>query len=184
MNRSGLLALRRAVARYFQVQQIAAEVAFGMKARDLWSKSRVVIIHGRFDGAVPARPMAGGSLGPPQKKQSENPRELAEDTAFLTLSIFAVDPTNLESEEAQEVALENLTESTIQAMWNAIDPETKKNVGGPAIEWGDYLLLQPPTQMAYGRERLQYLTWRAPYFDLPQTVVFPTVTTLNRTLTT
>lgn len=184
MNRSGLLALRRALRQYFEVQDVEAEVLLGMAARGLWARSRVVLIHGQFDGSEAPKSMRGGTLGPPTKKQSFNPRELAEDNLQLTVCIFAVDREHLTDEEAQEAALENLVESTIQGLWNAIDPVSGFNVGGPAIEWGDYLLVQPPVQLAYGRERLQYCTWRSPFFDIAQTVVFPTVTTLTKELST
>jgi hypothetical protein len=174
MPNSGLLALQRGVAQYFEDQSVAAQVLIGLKARGLWAKSRVVIIPGKFDGSEAPRPMAAGKFGPPTKKESFNPREVAEWVRELTLSIFAVDPENLQSEEAQIIALENLIESTLQGVWNAMDPVSGKNVGGPGIEWGDSFYVVPPVQLAYGRELLLGCTMKNPMFDLPQAVRHPT----------
>ena len=172
--RSGLVALKRAMAAYFATYEVDAHVDIGLKARDQWQKPRIIIIPGYFDGTLPARPMEGGNFGPPTKKESWNPRELAEWTRAATFSIFAVDRENLQSEEHQTEALEQLVEWAIRASWNAVDPETEINVGGPGIEYGKSILLHPPVQMAYGKELLLQFTFRSPLYDAPQLVVTPT----------
>jgi hypothetical protein len=158
---------------YFKTYEVKAKVAIGLKERDKWQEPWVVIIPGTFDGTLPARPMDGGTFGPPEKKKSWNPRELAEWTRTITFSIFAVDKDNKQSEEHQIEALEQLIEWTLRASWNAVDPVTGINVGGPSLEWGKSILLHPPVQMAYGRELLLQATYKHPFFDVPQLVLQP-----------
>lgn len=181
---SGISALVRAVGAYFEDNGVAAQVLFGMTKRGEWAKSRVVFIPGHYDGSEAPRPMAGGVFDAPQQKESLNPRELTAWIRAITVSIFAVDPTNVTDEEAQNTALENLLESTQQAMWNAIDPISQKNVGGPGIKFLDSLVVQPPVQMAYGREILMWCTMQTPLFDLPEQVRTPTPALTKKIVTT
>lgn len=173
MPNSGLSAMKRAVAQYFEDHEVQAKVLIGLQARGQWAKSRVVLIPGHYDGSAVARPLAGGRMEAPQQKQSLNPRELAAWIREVTLSIFAVDPEALRDEEAQNTALENLLEFTLQATWNAIDPISQKNVGGPGVKYLDTLIVQPPVQQAYGREILLWTTMQTPLFDQPQQVRVP-----------
>ena len=128
MNSSGLLALKIISRNIFLIQDIPAEVFLGLRARNWWQKSRVVLMTGKFDGSDTPRPMAAGQFGPPTKKSSNNPRELAEWNREVTVSIFAVDPTNTTSEEAQNTALENLIECD--------DPRSLDRHGSPSTGGG------------------------------------------------
>ena len=193
MNSSGLLALKSSLKEYFLIQDIPAEVFLGLRARNWWQKSRVVLMTGKFDGSDTPRPMAAGQFGPPTKKSSNNPRELAEWNREVTVSIFAVDPTNTTSEEAQNTALENLIEWTIQGLWTAtVAPQPvgallanlkAPNVGGPSIEWGDSLWMQPPLEGAFGRELLLYITYRTPFYDQTQGTQTVKIGAITPTLT-
>lgn len=177
---SGLTMLARAVGAYFEDNNVEALVLFGLQARGRWAKPRVVIIPGFYDGSEAPRPMPGGAFGPPTKKESFNPRELAEWTRAVTLSIFAVDQTAPNDEILQTEALDDLTESTIQAVWNGIDPVSGKKPGGAGTEWGDSVLMHPPVQFGYGKELLLHCTVKMPFYDLEQAIRHPSVGPLTK----
>jgi len=182
-DRSGLSSLKRAIAAYFASISTDADVHIGLAARNLWMRPRVVLIPGRFGGSNSPSVMAGGTFGGPAQKASINPRELAKWERTITFSIFARDPSRPTDEEAQNAALENLVEQTIQACWRGVDPATitpqspNGLVSGAAgLQFGESIVMAPPVEFAAGRELLLAATQLTPLFDAEQGVFFPTFT--------
>jgi hypothetical protein len=181
MPQSGLSSLVRAIEYYFSQIALEARVGFGLRSRNEWARSRVVVIPGRFDGSAEPRPMAGGRFGAPKQKASVNPRELACWTREITFSIFAVDPSDVRNPDVQNAALEDLVEALQQAIWGAIDPTTPAGAtpgtppGMAAIEFGDSIVMVPPVEGAYGLELLQQATMLTPLYARTQAVAFPTI---------
>lgn len=173
--RSGLLALKRAVGAYFTLYDVQADVLIGLKARSLWSKPRVILIPGRFDGGNEPKVMAAGPLDAPLQKASLNPRELASWPRELTLSIYARDVTQPQDEESQIVALDDLHELTVQALWNGIDPASGQTPGGANLTFGEQFYVAPPVVDAAGREMLLQVKWISPVFDQANPTATPTL---------
>lgn len=179
---SSLVALYASMQRWFE-QQVgdAARVYLGLRYRDNWDTSRVVIIDGEFDGAGAPKPRAAGRFRAPWQKQSYNPRELVGWERPITLSIRGVDATNPDSEAAQIQATEDLIELTVQAVHNAmaVDSVTGANVpiGQNNVDWtdGKGMWVDPgsATQQTWGKEFLIGLTYKCPLFDVAQLVVVP-----------
>lgn len=179
--RSGITALYRGMVAYFEAANIGVPILLGLKARDRWDTSRVVMIDGVFDGSNPAKPIKAGTFGAPWQKQSQNPRELASWPRPFTLSIRGVDRTRLDDESAQLEAMDQLIESTFQAVWNATD-ERGRNVGQANVEWGEGIWMVPPVQQAFGRELLVNCTHKEVLFDRGSPIAFPSIGTMTKTL--
>jgi hypothetical protein len=178
--RSSLVALKCAVKDYFEQVGIRAGVYLGLRARDLWDTSRVVLIDGEFDGANVPKPMSAGEFLPPGHKQSYNPRELILWERPITASIRAVDEARIDDEDAQTEATEGLIEATVQAIHNAtiINPTTQLPVplGQAGLEWGKATWVNPgtSTQQTHGKEFLVTFIHKTVLFDAAELYVKPT----------
>lgn len=173
MNRSGLLALARAVKAYFDDNDVQAEVLVGLKERAKWASPRVVVIPGFFDGKAEPSVMKGGPIGAPLQKSSANPRELGTWARALTLSIYARNVTQTQDVRAQLAAVEDLLESAMQALWCGVDPDSGLCPGAAGIEWGETFYVFPPVQGAAGLEILLQYTFKQPMYDLATTRISP-----------
>ncbi len=183
LARSALVALKRAIAADFKAHSVDAAVYLGLKYRNTWDTSRVVLIDGEFSGEGAPKALAAGQLLAPGQKASFNPRELAAWPRPVTLSIRGVDKSAVDDEDAQTEAQEALVEATIQAVWNAVDPKSGRAVGQANIEdWGPMLWVQPPVQQAFGKELLVGIVLRCVFFDRAQQVVVPSAAAPSRTL--
>jgi hypothetical protein len=179
--RSGITALYRGIKAYFEQNGIEAPVFLGLKARDNWDTSRVILIDGTFDGTSPTKPLKAGTFGAPWQKQSSNPRELASWPRPFTLSIRGVDRSRTQDEGAQLEAMDQLIEATFQAVWNATDG-AGRNVGQANIEWGEGLWVLPPVQQSFGRELLVAGIHKEVLFDRGWPIAFPSVGTLTKVI--
>ena len=179
---SSLVALYGSVQGYFTATGNTAGVYLGLRYRDNWDTSRVVIIDGEFDGSNWPKPRGAGSFGAPWQKKSFNPRELVSWERPVTLSIRGVDPTAIDSESAQIQATEGLIEATIQALQQAmtVDPVTQTNVsiGQANIDWAnsEAVWVDPgtATQQTWGKEFLVTFIYKCVFFDLADSIAFPT----------
>lgn len=175
MPRSGLSALKRGIAAYFESISEPAEVHVGLAARNRWEVPRVILIPGHFDGSTTPRQMAGGAIGEPKQKASVNPRELSSWNRELTFSIFARAEVTPEDPELQNEALEQLIEHTRQGCVRAVDPDSGQYAGGAGLVWYDSLNIAPPVEFPAGSELLVYARMLTPLYDQPQPVTFPTI---------
>jgi hypothetical protein len=175
-GRSALVGLYRSMADYFESFAVPAKVLYGLKARDLWNTSRVVVIDGEFKGELVPKALPAGTLSAPTQKKSFNPREIVSWTRPVTLSIRGVDSKNPDDEALQTEALETLIEWTIRAVQNAVFPLDGGGgigLGQANLEWGDAIWLSPPVQQPFGKELLQAVTLHCVFFDVPSPVVVP-----------
>jgi len=180
-SESSLVALATSLQAYFTAIGNTSPVYLGLKYRDTWDTSRVVVIDGEFDGSNTPKVRSAGKFGAPWQKNSTNPRELVAWSRPVTLSIRGVDATNPDSEAAQIQATENLIEATVQGLQNAmtVDPVTGANVGvGQAnIDWADSkaLWVDPgtATQQTWGKEFIVGFTYKCVFFDLADFVTVP-----------
>ena len=172
-TRSGLTALKSAVQGYFDANNIKTRVYLGLRGRDHWDTSRVVLIDGEFNGDNTPRPMSAGVFRAPGHSKSVNPRELVEWRRQVTASIRGVDNTDPNSEEAQVEATELLIEQTLQALQNAMytNPVTGvvTGIGQANLDFGDAkcVWVEPgsSTQQVRGKEFLVTFTYRCPLYD-------------------
>jgi hypothetical protein len=185
--RSGLTALVEGVREFFEAQAVPATAWLGIRRRFQQitegprGGSRVVFILGDYDGGAEGKPLKCGTLESPRNNREEyNPRALVRWPKAVTISIWGVDPDQVEDEEAQIEATEALFEATVQAVHNAtviVDtttvPPTRVNVGLADVVWGDVFVVAPPWEGAFGRELLVHLELRGPLFDLDFDVAFP-----------
>lgn len=179
MPQSGLSSLKRAMQAYFDSISVDATVLVGLRHRENWNLTRVVLIPGKFDGSPTPRPMAGGKVLAPTQAASLNPGELQSWEREITLSIFAVDVANKDDPEAQNAALENMLEQTIQACWSGIDPQAPpgtKPAGMAGITWGDTIVIKPQAQNACGDEILLQFSHKTPLFERSRGFMVPSFT--------
>jgi hypothetical protein len=173
MPRSGLSALKRGIAFYFDSIGESAEVHVGLRARNRWEVPRVILIPGHFGGSNAPAPMAGGTFGEPTQKASVNPRELSSWNRELTFSIYAREVKDLTNAEVQNDALEDLVEHTRQACFRAVDPESEVYAGGAGLVWGESQYQHPPVEDSAGQELLIWARMLTPLYDQAQLVAFP-----------
>ena len=187
MNRSGLIALSDGVRAFFAANNVAATVTpVGWRYRSFQVNqgpgggSRVCFIPGKIDPSSPGAPkvLDAGTFAPPRLSSpgpraggvttgAGNPRPLVSWKKVVSLSVWAVDTTDLGNDELQLAALENLVESTYQAIHNAVDPVSGQAVGLADIELTDAVWNLPPVERAFGRELVAYFIQSGPLFDLP-----------------
>jgi hypothetical protein len=161
--------------------------------------SRVCFIPGKIDptAATPPKVLDAGTFeqprfangGGPLPNASANPptgygrgasgqlvraRRLLEWKKIVTLCVWAVDTTDLSSDEKQIAATENLLELTYQAIHNAIDPVTGGNVGLADVQLENAVWVVPPVEQAYGREIVAYFTHAGPLYDRQVAIATPT----------
>ena len=180
-NRSGLVALSDGVRAFFAANGVAATVTpVGWRYRSFQVNqgpgggSRVCFIPGKIDPTSPAAPKVvdAGTFEQPRLKTA-NPRPLAQWSKVVTLSVWGVDTSDLENDELQLAATENLLESTYQAMHAAVDPVTGVNVGLADVVLRDAVWTLPPVELGFGREFVAYFVHRGPLFDLPIATTTP-----------
>jgi hypothetical protein len=173
---SAVCALYEAVKADFAARAIGAQVFFGLKYRDLWDTSRVVLIDGDFNGSNVPSTLDAGTFGAPWQASSTNPRELIGWERPLTLSIRGVDPSNPDSIVTQTQATEALIEATVQSMHNAFYTYTDPNLGVVTyplgqnqLRWGKAKWVNPgsSTQQTWGMEFLVSLIYRCVLYALP-----------------
>lgn len=173
---SAVCALYEFVKTDFTTRFPSAEVHFGLKYRDLWDTSRVVIIDGDFGGSNVPSVLDAGTFGAPWQASSTNPRELVSWERPLTLSIRGVDASKPDSIVAQTQATESLIEATVQSMNAAILTYTDPSLGPITyplgqnqLRWGRARWVNPgsSTQQTWGMEFLVSLIYRCVFYDLP-----------------
>lgn len=175
-NTSSLIALANGVRVYMKAVNPAVVVGVtGWKQRSQQlnqgtpGANRILFIPGDLQGRDGALERG--------RKPSSNPRTLLEWKRIVTMSVWAVDassPANLDNDEAQIAAVENLLEQAIQAVHLAVDPDTKTAVGAGNIHWGGVRWSVANQEMAFGREVLVDFQQSSVFFDRPNTVVYPT----------
>ena len=183
--RSGLIALADGMRAYFAKFNVPAVVTpVGWRYRTFQMNqgpgggSRVCLIPGKIDPSQPGVPsvLDAGTFAQPRLATpgprlggalslGGNPRPLASFHKIVSLSIWAVDPTDTSNDELQFAALEGLLDWTYQAMHNAVDPVTKKNVGLGDIDLTDAVWTTPPVERAFGRELVAYFLHHGPILD-------------------
>jgi hypothetical protein len=185
---SGLGGLVRGVRVYFEANAVDANVSIGWTARyrqdnqGAGGANRVIFIPGE-DAAAPGPPkilksgafdLDGAQNFVATNANGERLRTLAWNHEPVTVSVWAVDPDRPQDEEAQYEATILLVAATIQAIYNAVDPQTGAGAGYANIEaWGDSAWTLPPGEMAFGRERTFGLVLLVPYFDAAVTMAYP-----------
>jgi len=188
MPRSGLIALADGMRAYFEAQRIPAVVTpVGWKYRSFvinqgpGGGSRVCLIPGRIDpsSGTPPKVIEAGTFKQPMFGDAgsnggyANPRRLIEWDRTVSLCVWGVDTTQLDNDEAQYAALEDLVEATYQALHNAVDPVTGINVGLADVVLQDAVFTLPPVELAFGRELVGYFQHKGPLFDVADRIVTP-----------
>lgn len=170
--RSGIVFLRNAVASYFEALKVPAVVApVGLKYRTFTlnqsfpaNASRVVFIPGEFDPSGDIKPRKYGSLSRETRNAGSvvNPRELAEWSRPITVSIWgAPAPGQTESEQDSIALVEDLMEQVVRGIYSAsID-----GVGiAGSIEFGEVSIVSPPNEKSFGAELLLSLIQTGPLY--------------------
>ena len=162
---------------------IQASVSFGWREREKiinqgpGGASRIVVI--------PGNPRTGAAGKFTRGHQtSSNPRVLLTWSKLATLSVWGVDTTSLTNEAKQAVATETLVELAVQALHNAVDPDTGDPLGVGNITWGDPEWGAPSnTNQYFGRELLISFTQHGPLFDQAYAVITNATAVVSRELT-
>ena len=92
---------------------------------------------------------------------------------MVSLCVWAVDTRDLEDDQAQLIALEDLFEWTVRGLHNAVDPVSGIPVGLADLELTDAVWTAPPVEGAFGRELVCYFLHHEPIFDKPIDVTTP-----------
>lgn len=132
--------------------------------------NRIVLYPGRKPGGETA---AAGELTRENRPSTTNPRALITWRKLMTMSIWAADTSNLQDEELQIAAVEQLLEWAIQAAHYAVDPATQVAVGVANLEWGSLEYTIPPVNMRFGQEIMLEFTQKCPLFDQTIGIAFP-----------
>lgn len=164
---SAVPALVAAVQAYFDANDVSANVVFGV--RELTKQinqgpngaNRVVF--------SPDPNGDGGTILPPRLKasggQAGSPRPIVTWEKLLIVSIWAVDTSDKDNELLQFVAVENLFESTVQAV---------RSYAHADITWGSPKWTTSPVELLFGKEIRVPLRFRGALFSLPNDVRNPT----------
>jgi hypothetical protein len=178
-TRSGLKALSRGLADYFQQHQVAAAVGkvgwrsrFRVDNQGPGGGSRVILIPGEYDGAAVPKSMKGGTLTKPRHAHVEA-RELVWWHKTVTVSVWGNDRVEPDDDEAQIEATEALFEWTVRGLHNAIDPVSGRPVGLADIVWQDVNWVKPPSERAFGLEILATFEHQSALFDVPDDLAYP-----------
>lgn len=184
-SRSGITALAAAIATYFQVRGFPYEVTV-LGWRERWKQtnqgpggaSRIAL----YPGKEPGGTAGDGGVLTREGRGTFDQRALVQAAKWITMSVWAVDPTNKNDEGAQIAACEDLWELAIRAVHNAVevtpDPKTGKPVvtaalGFGNVTWGNFRWTKPPVELGFGQELLQEFLHKGPIFDEPIDVAFP-----------
>ena len=182
----GLLALERGVRAYFDANTISASVAFGWTERyrkdnqGPGSANRVTLMPGRFDPstgepkAIPAGRLDRAAAADFVETDEFSQRVLAWLHEDVSVSVWAANPDVPKDPRESYGAITRLRMLTIQALHNAVDPQTSVGAGFGNIEdWGDTTWSLPPGEAAFGREFMFGLVLRVPMLDAPVRLAFP-----------
>lgn len=194
-NRSGLIALADGVRAYFEAQEASAVVTpVGWRYRTFQLNqgpgggSRVCFIPGRIDPAMPGAPkvMPAGAILQPSTSSPpgvprvggiqagvRNPRPLRNWDKIVSVSIWGVDGTDVNNDELQLAATEDLLELTIRAMHFAIDPVTKIPVGMANVLPDEAVWVLPPGERSFGREIVLFMTQPGPLYAPAKDIATP-----------
>lgn len=176
--RSGILALRNAVAAYFADNAINAAVSpVGLKYRSFAlnqspsaGANRVVFIPGEFDGDPKIKARKYGALTREGRNAGSvvNPRELLSWARPITISIWSGPQPGQNQDEGLNVGIaEDLLEKVVQAV---------QVFGKASLHWGEILINAPPVENSFGAELLVGLTQIGPLYDITYDYVQATIT--------
>ena len=185
--RSGLVALSDGVRAFFADHQVPAIVTpVGWRYRTFQTNqgpgggSRVCLIPGKIDPSSAGPPKvadAGSFVGASQSANragNGGPRPLATWAKIVSLSVWAVDPSDPSDDQLQFEASENLLEWTYRALHAAVDPVTGRNAGLGGVQLQDAAWVLPPVERAFGRELVAWFVLSGPLYDLVPRIAFPT----------
>jgi hypothetical protein len=180
--RSGLLAAVATVAPFFAANGVSATVdVAGWKRR--WRQghgNRVVFVPSEESGAggtlvgphmVGGRNIRDPNAVDPTKRVAEV-RSLMGWERSVTVSVWAVDHDNKESEAAQIEATEALFEWTVRAVHAA--PGAFASVRWGATRW------EEARERSYGLELLASMTFVHPVYDVPRDIYYPAAALVAR----
>lgn len=180
---SGFLAAVDTVRAFFTAQGVTANVEVGWRRRPqqinqgTGGANRVVfspsigdsggaIVSARFPGNRRVRDGSGNLVG--------DVRSLQDWTRECTVSVWAVDATDLHNEELQIAATESLFEWVVRAVHVA--PGAFAEAKFTDVKW------TIPAERSYGVELLASLTFKHPIFDVPRDLVIPAGVAVSREL--
>lgn len=171
-----IVALYSAVKDFFAAQSWNASIAFGRKARDLiinqgpGGANRVVFIPGALDPNQTApSSVDAGEFTEPRGPGGTNPRRLYWWHQPATLSIWAVDTSDLTDDAKQHAALVTLIEQTMIAIRRAVYTDVngnKLNVGLADVRPQNAQYRAPPVNLRFGDEFFCHLDLNGPILDL------------------
>lgn len=178
MNTSATLALANGMRAYFALNGpsnvVVTPCGWDQRPRIINQgtpgANRILLIPGKEPGGAAG---AGGTLTRDSRPSTANPRALVTWRKDMTMSVWAVDTTDLHNEELQIAAVETLLELAVRAAHNAVDPNTLINVGVATIEWGAVRYTVPPIAMSFGKEVLVEFVHKCPLFDAPVDKALP-----------
>lgn len=169
---SAIPALVCAVQEYFVANNVSANVVFGVREltqqinQGAGGANRVVF--------APDPNGDAGSVMDPRLRASPggpgSPRPIVTWEKLFIVSVWAVDTSNKDDELLQFVAVENLFESTVQAV---------RAFAHADITWGSPKWTTTPVELAFGRELRVPMKFRGALFALPNVVRTPTAV-INR----
>lgn len=170
--KSGIVALRNGVERYFQSYSVPAIVApVGLKYRSftinqasISNANRVVFIPGEFDGAAKGGSRRYGSLNRNNRNSASvvNPRELLSWDRPITISVWSAPQKGSAENEQDSVALvEDLLEQVVRGVQYA---------AMATVEWGA-VVISTAADVQFGTELLVSLIQTGPIFDITLDVI-------------
>lgn len=178
----GLAALAGGMQVYLANAGSTATCSFGWREREKilnqgpGGASRIVVIPGDPDSGDAGTFERGHQV-------STNPRVLLTWAKLATLSVWGVNASseaNLQNESLQATATENLLELAVQALHNAVDPETGDRLGVAQIRWQSLKWSTRNTNMYFGRELLCPFIQKGPLFDFTYAVTTTATAVVNR----
>lgn len=154
-----IVALTNDVREYFEQHGVTASVLFGRKPRAQQMNQGVgqanrVIFQPGDDGGKFGK--LAGTHQPGLRSDQGNARSLVNFQCLLTVSVWAVDTTNLNDEGAHMCAAEDLFEHVVRAM---ADLRHGQHV------WGAMTITPPPSERVFGVELRAELEYRFPFLS-------------------
>ena len=168
---SGFTFLVNGLRAYFQAQSYSAPIHVGIRAYwEQWNQGpggadRVVVIPGEFHGEQTYRARPYGSLQPKLGHASINPREVAQWTRPVTISVWASPDREAPTDE---LAQNEKTEALFEAVRVAAQVTQAAD-----IHWGDVERVSPPQERAFGEAILVHLEQRGPLYYPTNLIAFP-----------
>lgn len=162
MISSGLVKLVKDVRSYFESYELTSEVRLGWRQRPQQvnqgqgQANRVIFIPSELNGR-------GGEMTA-ARHINYNPRAIFDWNRHFTISVWAVDSSDLQNEEKQIEAAETLVEWTMRAVQRS---------QAANIEWGETQWTINPVELKFGVEVLLSAVMRHPIFDVDSDVGTP-----------